>query len=237
MVDGHVEELCTQLQGKLKNVIDYIQNSYTATFFSSNFGMAANCFGRERVDMMLATHRHIQNSIFPNGSIVQHLKTMINERFSVENIPDGFLYFPVELGGLDLKSPFVDLLQIRESVNENPYSLLDEYEDIFRGDYNTSKRLFDKGARRNARRNAEDTNWKPEDPDTFFSFEEFTKYFEVFVSIGRANLEDIYKELLERPQEKPIEASEHVLQALQQLQGQNNLRGITEWGSMETYWK
>ena len=200
--------------------------------------MAANCFGREHVDMMLATHRHIQNSIFPDGSIVQHLKTIIKERFSVEDVPDGFLFFPVELGGLDLKSPFVGLLQIRESVRENPYDLLDEYEETLHNDYHTVKRAFDKGVRRNARRNAEDANWKPEDPDTFFPFEEFTKYSESFDSIGRANLEDVYKKLLERPQEKPIDASEHVLQAQAQLSGQNNLRGITaHWTSMEAYWK
>ncbi|KAL1791924.1 hypothetical protein ACET3X_009675 [Alternaria dauci] len=240
MVDGHVEELRTQLQGKMKSVIDYIQvwNSYAATFFSSNFGMAANCFGRDHVDMMLTTHCHIQNSIFPNGSIVQHLKTRIKERFSVEDVPDGFLFFPVELGGLDLKSPFVGLLQIRDSVKENPYDLLDEYEDTLRSDYNTVKRAFDKGVRRNQRRNAEDANWKPEDPDTFFSFEEFARYPEAFMSIGRANLVDVYKELLEQPQEKSIDASEPVLHAQQQLQGQNNLRGITaHWDSMEAYWK
>ncbi|CAN9157319.1 unnamed protein product [Alternaria alternata] len=240
MVDGHVEELRTQLKGKMKSVIDYIQiwNSYAATFFSSNFGMAANCFGREHVDMMLATHRHIQNSIFPDGNIVQHLKTTIKERFSVEDVPDGFLFFPVELGGLDLKSPFVGLLQIRESVKENPYDLLDEYENTLRSDYNTAKRAFDKGVRRPTRRNVEDANWKPEDPDTFFSFEEFARYTETFVTTGRASLLDVYKELLERPQEKSINASEPVLQAQQQLQGQNTLRGITaQWGSMEAYWK
>jgi hypothetical protein len=49
---------------------------------------------------------------------------------------------------------------------------------------------------------------------------------------------DVYKELLERPQEKSINASEPVLQAQQQLQGQNTLRGITaQWSSMEAYWK
>ena len=214
------------------------QNSYAATFFSSNFGMAANCFGREHVDMMLATHRHIQNSIFPDGNIVQHLKTTIKERFSVEDVPDGFLFFPVELGGLDLKSPFVGLLQIRESVKENPYDLLDEYENTLRSDYNTAKRAFDKGVRRPTRRNVEDANWRPEYPDTFFSFEEFARYTEAFVTTGRASLLDVYKELLERPQEKSINASEPVLQAQQQLQGQNTLRGITaQWSSMEAYWK
>jgi hypothetical protein len=214
------------------------QNSYAATFFSSNFGKASNCFGREHVDMMLATNRHIQNSIFPDGSIVRHLKTVIKERFFVENVPDGFLFFPVELGGLDLKSPFVGPLQIRESVKENPYDLMDDYEESLHDDYIAFKRAFDKGIHRDARRTAEDANWKPEDADTFFSFEEFTKYHETFASIGKANLTEVYKELLERPKEKPIEKSEQVQQALAQLSGQNNLRGITaQWAYMDAYWK
>jgi hypothetical protein len=220
MVDGHVEELRTQLDGKSNNVIDYIQawvsapwlrvaisakfqqNSYAATFFSSNFGKASNCFGREHVDKMLATHRHIQDSIFPGGGVVQHIKKMIEERFSVKDAPDGFLFWPVELGGLDLKSPFVGLLQIRESVKENPYGVLDEYEKKQRDNYAAAQRTFDKGDIRNMRYNTEDPNWKPEDADTFFSFKEFTSYPEEFASIGKAGLLDTYATLLKRPSEE-----------------------------------
>ncbi|CAA9958470.1 hypothetical protein PTMSG1_02028 [Pyrenophora teres f. maculata] len=239
MVDGHVEELRTQLQGKSKSVIDYIQawNSYAATFFSSNFGKAANCFGREHVDQMLTTHRHIQDSIFPNSSIVKHLKNMIEQRFSVKDVPDGFLFFPVELGGLELKSPFVGLLQTRESVEEDPFELLDKYEEYERDDYNAAKRIFDKGTRSNKHRTG-DANWKPSDSEAFFSFEEFTKYREAFASTGKANLVSTYKELLEFPREKPIDASPDLQFALARLSGHTNLRAIlTHWGSMEAYWK
>lgn len=69
---------------------------------------------------MLTTHRYIQESVFDGGNLVQHIKQMIKDRFNISDLPDGFLYFPVELGGLDLKSPFVGLLQIRDSVRENP---------------------------------------------------------------------------------------------------------------------
>jgi len=44
---------------------------------------------------MLATHRHIEKSIFPDGSVVQHIKKMIEDRFSVTAVPEGFLFFPV----------------------------------------------------------------------------------------------------------------------------------------------
>ena len=214
------------------------QNSYAATFFSSNFGKASNCFGREHVDKMLATHRHIQESIFPGSNIVQHLKGMIQERFSVSSVPDGFLFFPVELGGLDLKSPFVGLLQIRESVKENPFDLLDEYEEQERDDYTAAKRMYDRGDVRDMRYNPEDPSWRPDDADTFFSFAEFIAYRESFASIGKAKLRRTYAKLLERPKEEPIDISVQVRQALDQLRGQNNLRGITSnWSAMDAYWK
>lgn len=240
MVDGHVEELRKQLESKSKSVIDYIQawNSYAATFFSSNFGKASNCFGREHVDKMLATHRHIQESIFQGGNIVQHIKKMIEDRFSVTDIPDGFLFFPVELGGLDLKSPFVGLLQIRESVKENPYDLIDEYLEKERDDYARAKSLFDKGDTRDMRYTTEDPNWRPSDPDTFFSFAECIKFREGFANFGKASLRHTYTKLLARPDEEPVDVSVQVSQALNQLHGQSNLRGITSnWSSMDAYWK
>ncbi|KAI8941316.1 hypothetical protein NX059_012541 [Plenodomus lindquistii] len=240
MVDGHIEELRKQLEGKSKSVIDYIQawNSYAATFFSSNFGKASNCFGREHIDKMLATHRHIQERIFPGGSVVQHLKDMIEERFSITSVPEGFLFFPVELGGLDLKSPFVDLLQIRESVKENPYDLLDDFEEKERDDYNAACKSFDKGELGNMRYHMEDPRWKPEDSDVFFLFDEFVKHREAFHAYGKASLRRTYLQLLERPTEEPIRLSIQVKQALDQLQGQSNLRGIiANWNSMDAYWK
>jgi len=213
-------------------------NRYAATFISSNFGKPSNCFGREHVDKMLATHRHIQEAIFSGGNVVQHLKQMIADRFKVTEVPDGFFFFPVELGGLDLKSPFVGLLQIRESVGENPYDLMDVFEENELEDYKHLKRIYDKGDVRNARYDLEDPNWVPSDAENFVSFEEFTQYREAFFSPGKASLKDTYLTLLKRPSEQPIELSIQVRQALEQLQGQSNLRGITPtWNSMDPYWK
>lgn len=240
MVNGHIEELSKQLEGKSKSVIDYIQawNSYAATFFSSNFGKASTCFGREHVDKMLATHRHIQESIFPGGSVVQQIKKMIQERFSIESIPEGFLFFPVELGGLDLKSPFVDLLQVRDSIKENPYDLLDEFEGKERKDYDAARKAFERGDLGSLRYYMDDPHWKPEDGDEFFTFDEFVKYRDEFRAYGKGNLRKTFTQLLECPTEKPIVFSVQIQQALAQLQGQSNLRGITSsWHTMEAYWK
>ncbi|KAF2034986.1 hypothetical protein EK21DRAFT_85090 [Setomelanomma holmii] len=204
----------------------------------SNFGKASNCFGRKHVDKMLATHRHIQESIFHGGNVVQHLKKMIEDRFHVPNVPDGFLFFPVELGGLDLKSPFVDLLQIRESVKENPYELMNEFEEKENDDYTKLKGIFECGKIKNQRYNMEDPNWKPQNPDTFISKDEFVSYREVFYGPGKAQIVSTYRQLLQRPTEQPIDISVQVRQALDQLQGQSNLRGIlAKWNSMDPYWK
>jgi hypothetical protein len=185
---------------------------------------------------MLDTHRHIQKSLFDGGNVVEHLKDMIRDRFSVSEVPDGFLFFPVELGGLDLKSPFVGLLQVRESVKDNPYDLMDEYEEHEYDDYAVVKTSFDKGD--TFRYNGADKNFVPEDADSFFSFAEFTRHRESFASMGKASLRSTYTKLLERPAEMPIDASVQVRQALDQLQGQGNLRGITSsWYTMDAYWK
>jgi hypothetical protein len=187
---------------------------------------------------MLSTHRHIQDSIFPGSSIVQHLKSMIEERFAVKDIPDGFLFFPVELGGLDLKSPFVDLLQIRKSVKENPYALLDEYQENERDDYATLKRKFNKGDIRPGRRSSDDANWNPEDSGTFLSFDEFVKYREAFASMGKANLLNTYTELLKLLREEPVDVSDKVEQALIDLASYHNLGGINpSFGAMNAYWQ
>jgi hypothetical protein len=239
MVDSHVEELRTQLQGKSKSVIDWIQtwNSYAATFFSSNFGKPSNCFGREHVDKMLATHRHIQESIFSGGNVVQHLKHMISSRFDVHDIPDGFLFFPVELGGLDLKSPFVNLLQLRDSVRENPHDLLDEFLEKEADDYVALKSLFDKGRVKHGV-DREDMSLLPTDTEPFISQSEFARWREAFASTGQANIRDTFAELLHRPAEQHVDISVQVSQAISQLQGQGNLRGITaRWSGMDAYWK
>jgi hypothetical protein len=239
MVDSHISELRRQLQGQSKSVIDWIQvwNSYAATFFSSNFGKPSNCFGRSHVDAMLATHRHIQRSVFSGGNVVSHLKSMIAERFNVTSIPDGFLYFPVELGGLDLKSPFVPLLQIRDNVHANPYDLLKDFVEKEKEVYTVAKKRFDSGDVRALREHKPDTT-TPADTEPFMSLAEFTKHRSSFDTNSSVQICATFNNLLTKPGESPVEPSVTVRQALNDLRGQANLRGITyDWSTMDAYWK
>ena len=159
MVDHHIKELQRQLCGDETSVFSFIQtwNTYVSVFLTSNFGKPANCFGRQHVDKMLATHSRIQCEIFgedssldyqPNAletSVVHYLKSIIKSRFGVTNIPDAFFYFPVEIGGLDLQSPFVNILPIRNSILVEPAALLQKFEEAEKEHYYKAETRFKQG--------------------------------------------------------------------------------------------
>ena len=251
IVDRHISELRRQLSNKSTSIFAWIQtwNTYAATFFTSNFGKPANCFGREHVDNMLATLERIQREVFASSktedgetSVVEFLKTTIEERFGVPNIPDGYLFFPVELGGLELRSPFIGLLQIRDAVVKQPSSLLDSFEEQEREEYKQAKVNFERNGPFDASewRGAYDESFKPKDGDTFFSFEEYTKYREELPYAFDEELVDVFTKLLERPSEEGIETDDNgkVKTALGALGNRINMKGILgNWYQMEPYWK
>lgn len=228
MVDEHIDELKKQLAAK-ESVFDWIQvwNAYANTFFTSNFGKAANCFGRDHIDEILATHQRIQKTVFDGKDVAQHLKSMIEECFSVKDLADGFLFFPVELGGLELKSPFVLPLQIRDNVAATPVKILNEFEQREKEAYQELKADFDKGNDPASRDEVDEPNWKPsEGADEFMSFEEYTRYREEFTTTHSENfLLMAYEELMETPSERSIGASPAVLQALDKLKTHAHARG------------
>jgi hypothetical protein len=136
---------------------------------------------------------------------------------------------------LDLKSPFVGLLQIHESVKEDPYDFVEKYEEQEREDYANAKRTFERSDPRVRHPN---NTFVPQDPNTFLPFAEYVRYRENYRTIGKADLVRVYHDLLKRPVEESIDLSIQVKQALDQLQGHNNLRGIfSDWARMDAYWK
>jgi len=255
MVDHHIDELNRQLHNKSNNIFGWIQawNSYAATFFTSNFGKPANCFGRQHVDNMLATHERIQRQVFASsssgagpvskgraGSVLSYLKQTIKQRFGVDDIPDGYFYFPAELGGLEVRNPFIGLLQLRETVHEDPAKLLEEFLEAEKDAYRHRKDCFDRGNLHKPPSSMLDPEYKPDDADEFFSFEEFIRYREEF-SYGFENeLAKVFPKLLKRPEEESIDTDENgeIMVALNSLGRQSGLRGIlANWYSMEPYWK
>ncbi|KAF2501164.1 hypothetical protein BU16DRAFT_500064 [Lophium mytilinum] len=244
IIESHIEELQTQLQSQ-KSIFGWIQawNTYATVFFVSNFGKPSNCYGRDHVDNMLSTHKRIHSAIFAamgdteSKSVVEYIKKTIQERFAVSNIPDGFLFFPVELGGLDLRSPFVNLLQIRDAVLESPTDLLKDFFEAERDQYRKAKAKFESGATRRDSHYLEDPEWEPPagEKDIFMSFEEFTRYREDYTSDFSSGLVQVFEKLLQRPQEESIDPTPQVLDGTRTLTGTPaNLRS---WHSMEPYWK
>ncbi|TGO44454.1 hypothetical protein BCON_0515g00010 [Botryotinia convoluta] len=203
MVDQHVSELQSQLRDK-KSVFSWIQawNTYAGRFFTSNFGNPSNSFGRAHVDAMLSSFRHIQNLIFTNTNVVSYLKDTLKERFGIDNVPDGYLYFPTSLGGLELHNPFIGLLQLRDGVYETPETLMDNFFEAEIEAYRVAKDNFEKRAPQvNV---AMARQWQFDgrnlsDLQDFMSFEEFTRYREKASNFREGVLFEVFENLLKQP--------------------------------------
>lgn len=203
MVDTHIQSLQTQLADKSNSIFGWIQawNTYAGTFFKTNFGKPANCYGHEHVDMLLDTMKRIQTRIFNNSNVVQYLKSEIHKRLDVHGVPDGYLYFPTHLGGLELQNPFIGLLQVRNSVCDSPASVLDKVLEQEQEAYRKAKIAWEAGKvqRSNPRSPA------PANSSTFFSFEEFSKHHEEFYAGYEGNLLGVYEELLQQPVKEDVD--------------------------------
>ena len=252
MVDKHIAELSRQLEDKTSKIFAWVQawNSYAATFFTSNFGKPASCFGRQHVDNMLATHERIQRQIFSNsalvsefkpkdegGSAIEFLRHAIEQRFGVRDIPDGYFFLPTELGGLEVQNSFIGLLQVRNTVKDDPSKVLDGFEEAEKEAYRAAKARFENGEVDGYRTN---DKFKPKDADRFFSFEEYTKYREDFSCGFEGEIVEVFSNLLAKPGQEPVETDDNgtVKTALNALGSRPNLRGIlANWNYMEPYWK
>ena len=244
-VDHHITELSHQLTDKESSIFAWVQawNTYAATFFTTNFGKAANCFGQAHVDNMLATHRRIQSSIFEDnesasGSVVSYLKHQIEQRYNITDIPDGYFHFPAALGGLEIANPFIPLLRIRDAVPAQPESLLDAFEEKEREAYRGAKKAFEDEAV--WRGGLDDPGFEPKDKDEFFGFEEFVRYREEFDYGYEGQLRDVFERLLQSPGEEGVECSAEVMTGLNQMAkteatGTCGINGA--WVGMDGYWK
>ena len=119
LVDKHANELKLQLDS-CQSILAWIQayNSYAVSFFTTMFGKPYNALGGKHVERALATSRRTQKARLDTAVLIDHgeksvtepIKTMIEKRFNVTDVPDGFIYFPTELCGLDLCNPFISLV-------------------------------------------------------------------------------------------------------------------------------
>ncbi|KAH6847993.1 hypothetical protein B0I37DRAFT_309519 [Chaetomium sp. MPI-CAGE-AT-0009] len=194
LVVAHVDQLKKQL-AECKSVLSWVQtwNSCIGRFFSHTFGEPAHCFGREHVDEILNTYQTMLRRLFPGsdgkeGSVVEHVKHMIQTRFGVSDLPDSFVHMPEQLGGLGLRNPFVGLFLVRNNITETPEEIIEAYFKAEREHYLEARKTFKTYSEANLRRRLHQIYPDGEsakkgaitelDMSTFYSLEEFSRFRE-----------------------------------------------------------
>ncbi|KAJ5204580.1 uncharacterized protein N7498_005459 [Penicillium cinerascens] len=238
-VDKHIEELGRQLSS-CKSVFAWVMawNGYFGRFFTNNFAKPAMCFGRDHIDMAISTLSRIEKTLFANskqfkGGVTNYLRNVIAERFDIHDLPEGFFYYPVELGGLGLLNPFVRLLAMRENIKHTPQGRLQKAALQDEVMYQSAKEKFEK-------RGSDSTTTMfgyDGKPIPFWSLEEYTQYPETYSS----NLHAAYNMLKEVPEEKNVSATASFIknQAGLKRAGRKPRDGpiSANWATMTPYWR
>jgi hypothetical protein len=218
-VDDHIKELKLQLS-HCNSVFSWIHayNAYLARFFSNNFGKPSFAFGRAHVDMMIETFARIQRALFPTGSVTDHLRTVIADRFAVKDLPDGFFYFPIRMGGLELRNPLIPLFGMRDSLRRSPQRMLERALDRDEETYNVARENFlkkDAGAGLGRYSNFDLAREINTQGESFMPLEEYLRYREE----KSVELLTVYNALLQVPDEKVVAKTSQIASWLEKLEG------------------
>ena len=153
-VDTHIEELRRQLNAT-KSIVGWINayNKYMA-FFSRNFGgYPTKSFAEDHLDDLLKTFARIQSELFEDGknkSAVAYLQGRIAKTFGTGDLPEGYFYFPIATGGLELKNPFIDLCAIERESKKNPQKHKEVFEESKEDDeesYESYKNAYERNSK------------------------------------------------------------------------------------------
>ncbi|KAG6841514.1 hypothetical protein C0991_010128 [Blastosporella zonata] len=111
-VDLHIVELRRQL-ASTKSVFGWVNayNKYMAFFLRNFGGRPATCFGDVHVADIINTIARIQQGLFPDnqGGAAAYLRSVIETRFGITDLPQGYFYLPIRNGGLELRHPMVEM--------------------------------------------------------------------------------------------------------------------------------
>ncbi|CAD0112575.1 unnamed protein product [Aureobasidium uvarum] len=236
-VDEHIAEMRLQF-AQCRSVFSYVQawNSYMGRFLGNNFGHPANCLGIEHLDMVFATFKYIQKKLFVDDNnttgcedVTSYLKSIIEERFGTKDIANVFLYWPVELGGLELRNPFIPLMTAREDSQEVPHNLLEIAWERDEEEYDTYKQVF----KTTIKHQVDPPSGC--DAEKFFSFEDFVRFREE----TSQSLKIAYEDLLESPTIKGLGSTRFVEYALNTLplEFRKSKRIKTTFSAMDVYWR
>ena len=239
-VDTHIEELRRQLSA-CKSILAWVQawNTYVSKFFATNFGKPADCLGQQHIDIVISTFARIQRELFTTdrnseddngGSAIDYLKRTIATRFHMTSLPDGFFYFPIELGGLDLQNPLIPLLLVHEAAYKSPAERIEhafENEEIA---YTKARQTYNDGAVPASKMRSA---YIPSDDEPFMPLQEYTAHLEETSS----DLCHAYRDLLVPPQPRNIEVTADVIAALEKLPAntESECAMHREWSEMTPY--
>lgn len=238
-VDIHIAELKLQLAACESSVFAWVQayNKYVSSFFVNNFGSPpANCFGRQHVDMIIDTLQRIQLELFPQhqGSVTSYLADIIQQRFGVQDIPDGWYYWPISMGGLEVKNPIIPLYALRDDICEDPTTQFPGVCEKDEASYAVAKEKWDSGATK-----------KPHTTNKSLQAEPFMPYDEYILHRAQRlqAWNTCYLELLEEPDNCSISLTAELQAALNDVSvaaaGLTGKGGISRsgWHGMTVYWQ
>ncbi|KAL8958603.1 MAG: hypothetical protein Q9183_005804, partial [Haloplaca sp. 2 TL-2023] len=219
-VEQHIGEFQRQLKA-CGSVLAVVQawNVYVSRFLANNFGHPKQCLGQQHIDMVISTLEKIQKRLFSGksgkGNLVEHLRSIIAERFGVQGLPDGFFYFPVEFGGLGLANPMIPLLTSREVARSDgdsgdgerckgPEYWIQHALEAEEADYLEKKKRYDEGE-----------SARPQHlvNEPFMTLEEFTQFREE----TSVRLHGAYLKLQRRIYVEDIKLTANVRNALSKL--------------------
>lgn len=183
---------------------------------------------------------HTNSSTVGQRSIHQQFKDLISERFGYDNIPDGFLFFPISRGGLAMTNPFVTPIQLSDVIEDSDEIISDFLVDE-KQSYLASKKAYESFGygTNNHVYLQEGPGWTPskDTAEPFMSFDEYTHYREI---ISNYSAERMFQRLLATPKEVGIQATSNVLQALTTIKPpeSGNIEEIrSDFPNLEPYWK
>lgn len=118
-VDEHIVEMRRQL-ASTKSVFGWVNayNKYMMFFFRNFGGTPAKCFGTAYIVELVDTLARIQQELFPasaenpTGGAVGYLRRILEERFGMKDLPEGYFYFPIGSGGLELRNTMLEILAL-----------------------------------------------------------------------------------------------------------------------------
>ncbi|CAA7262123.1 unnamed protein product [Cyclocybe aegerita] len=177
-VDQHIVEMRRQL-ASTKSVFGWV-NAYNKymTFFYRNFGgLPANCFTKDHVIDMIDTMGRIQRELFPDdgsGGAVGHLRKTVAERFGTTDLPEGYFYFPISSGGLELRNTLLELFALER--RDKPLTLVDDGVEEARINQDEEEEEEKSGSMITSESDDEDESepdedWSDDDDDEYFAEE------------------------------------------------------------------